>query len=39
MILIWMNAASYIMLVGFELSTRGSVNTKQKSVTLASDLD
>ena len=28
MILIWINVASYIMLVGFELSTRGNVNTK-----------
>ena len=28
MILIWINLASYIMLVGFELSTRGNVNTK-----------
>ena len=39
MILIWINAVSYIMLVGFELSTRGNVNTKQKSVTLAPDLN
>lgn len=28
MILIWINAASYIMLVGFELSARGNLNTK-----------
>jgi membrane protein len=39
MILIWINVVSYIMLVGFELSTRGNVNTKQKSVTLAPDLN
>ena len=39
MILIWINVASYIMLVGFELSTRGNVNTKQKSVNLAPDLE
>ena len=39
MILIWVNVASYIMLVGFELSARGNLNTKQNSVTLASDLD
>ena len=39
MILIWINAVSYIMLVGFELSTRDSVKTKQKSLTLASDLE
>ena len=39
MILIWINVASYIMLVGFELSARGNFNTKQNSVTLASDLD
>ena len=39
MILIWINVASYIMLVGFELSARHNVNTKLKSVTLTSDLD
>ena len=39
MILIWINVASYIMLVGFELSARRNLNTKQNSVTLASDLD
>jgi len=39
MILIWINVVSYIMLVGFELSKRDNVNSKQKSVTLASDLD
>jgi len=38
MILIWINVVSYIMLVGFELSTRSNVNGKQKSVTLAPDL-
>lgn len=39
MILIWINVVSYIMLVGFELSTRSNVNGKQKSVTLAPDLE